>query len=339
MKVREIVILLFLLMTAGCSRMFVFLQRDPYVKEERKRFSQEELYVIDGRLYLKATDKETGKMTYVEIREYLKQPERWELKSQRETKVEYGEGTGEFRWARGEEGSSVGLRLPKAPPFLKRKLALLPLKGFGAEAGMYDVADAFQGFLLERSLLGFPVPWESLRAFLEKSGLGTPREVGRDLVLLLGKGLGVQYVLALETCGPFRSGKEVLFSMGIKGYETLQGYLVLDLWIQKKAQSPTEVFEIAFEEALTKLEEFLENSGWFTRVVGTKGKEAMLLAGRKSGLGEGDLFSILDPLKGERKGRVRVKSLLGDDLCIISQTEGTLLGDNDLAFFEPEEKG
>lgn len=316
--------------------MFAFLHKDPYSKEERKRFAQEDLYVIDGKLYLRAKDRETGKGAYVEIRDYLREPERWEFGS--EGKVVYSESSGELRWVEGEEREVGGFRFPKAPSFLKRKLVLLPLKGFGPEVEKYDVVDAFQRFLSERSLLGLPVSEEFLRTFLEKSNIRISNEVNKELVQVLGKGLGVQYVLALETYGPFRLGKEAIFSMRVKGYETLRGGLVFDLFVQKKAQEPAEALGAAFEEALAKVEGVLEGSGWFSSIAWARGEEAVLLAGRSSGLGVGDVFSLFDPLRGQKKGRVKVKNLLGDDLCVVSKIEGSL-SERDIAFFEPEEKG
>lgn len=317
--------------------MSAFLKRDHYGKDERKPFVQEDLYVIDGKLYLKATEKETGKTTYVEIRDYLKAPHRWELRSKEEGKTVYREISNELRWTETELVKAQGFQFPKAPSFLKRKLVFLPLKGFGSEE-RYDVADAFYRFFFERSLLGHPVSGDFLRTFLEKSSVGMPKDVNEELVQLLGKGLGVQYVLTLESYGPFKLGGEVLFSLGIRGYETIGGRLVLDLLVQKKAQSQAEVLGAAFEEALAKVEGILEGSGWFSRIVWTGGDEAVLLAGKSSGLEEGDVLSVFDPLQGQKKGKVKVKSLLGNDLCVISKLEGSF-GERDIVFFEPEENG
>lgn len=340
MKVQRIAVLFsfLFLVGSGCSRMFAFLQRDPYGKEERKLFVQEELYVIDGKLYLKAIEKETGKIAYVEIRDYLRELTRWELRPKEEGRAVYGEIGGELKWKEGEGDKVQSFQIPKVPPFLKRKLVLLPLKSLGSEAEGYDVADAFYRFFLERSLVGFPVSGDLLRTFLEKSNIGMPKEVNEELVRLLGKGLGVQYVLALETYGPFRLGNEVLFSMGIKGYETLRGSLVFNLFVQKKTQSPAEALGEVFEEALLKVEGVLEESGWFSHIVWTGGEETVLLAGKSSGLGEGDVLTLFDPLKGQIKGKAKVKTLLGDDLCVISKLEG-FFEEHDIAFFEPEEKG
>lgn len=293
----------------GCGKL-PWTKRDfPYGKEERGLFADKDLYPIDGRLYLKAKDRATGEVRFVEVKEYLRSPGSWEVLSQgdeRETEAAATEGL--KRPSPPPKKSHLFSALPQSPAFLKRKMMVLPVEGVGDEPSV--LTDSLFKILSQRCLTALPLPYEVLGG--DKEG-GPP---GKEEILKIGHLTGAQAVLWSKIYGPYEVFGGAYCQMELRLYETLEGTEVLNLFLQQTGESPQGALQALLERAASRVDEALGRMGWFTRVARVEGDRVYLLAGRLSGLKEGDVLLVKDDPRAEPFCQLLVTELLGPDLAV-----------------------
>ncbi len=104
--------------------------------------------------------------------------------------------------------------------------------------------------------------------------------------------------------------------------------------------------QLAIEEVTGDIVDEINRMEWYTRIVKIDGDRVYLNAGRLTGLRVGDLMDVfgpagggieqlagisMDPLKGQRKGQVRVSQLFGTDAAIAHRTHGGSFALSDMA--------
>lgn len=300
---------------AGCGKLPWAKKSFPYGKEERRLFADRDLYPIDGKLYLKVREKETGQVHFVEVTEYLRSPERWEVMS-REGTEEEGRGTVEElkRTAPAPRKRPLIASLPRSPSYLKRKVLLLPVMVGDSPSPL--LTDSFLRAFSQRALLTLPI---GPRSMGEGRGLPTEGEVRS-----LGLDTGAQAVLWARIYGPYEVSRTGYCQMELKLFETLEGTEILDLFLQETGATPQDALHLVMAKAVERTEEALGRLGWFTRVAKVKGGEAYILAGELSGLKEGDVLVVKEDPKGEPLARLRVVELLGSDTAVATGPVGDL---------------
>ena len=323
-----------LLGSSACGRL-PWSKRDIYGKEERRLFADRDLYVIDGRYYVKVKERGGGKERFIEIREFLSSPDRWEpVPPVGEAKEEKSEGT-EVILSKRPRRSLFGL-LPSSPPYLKRKVLVLPLSCLSGSPGFSDeaVTELFLRVLSQRALVSLPIGPEALGG--EKVEAAVPFDTTR--VRSLGEVTGAEAVILGRLYGPFESTSGAFCQLELKLYETIEGTQILDLFLQKTADSPQRALEAIFQEAAERVERALGRAGWFTRVARIDGDKIYILAGRQSGLREGDVLLVKEDPRRRSAVRIRVVELLGADMALAERIEGGDLEAFSLVLYE-EAKG
>jgi hypothetical protein len=316
MKVKVFFILSLILFGGGLlsCKSLSFKSKDPYTKEEKRLFSDKDLYLIDGHYYLKVREKGTGKENFVEIRDFLKNPERWEIvKFEREKKREEKAKESAVKETKRIERPLLSL-LPQAPFYLKKKILILPFEVVG-ESFIYQrpfVEELFSRVFAQKALRVIPVFYK---------GEWQSEDLSQALqVVRLGDNYGTQALLWVRLYGPFRSAKSFFALLDFKLYETLEGKVMFEGLLQKKAQSPEEALQGLFEDLVVKTEEILGSWGWFIRVVKVQDGKGLILAGERSGLRKGDLLEVKDQLPKEGF-KARVSELLGEDMAKLEPVE------------------
>jgi len=298
----------------GCKTI-TLKSKDPYTKEEKRLFSDKDLYIIDGRYYLKVREKESGEERFLEIRDYFKNPERWEIVKFEEGRKKEGKAVESIAKETTKRIEKPLLSsLPKAPFYLKKKVLIMPFEVVG-ESLIYQrpfVEGLFARVFDQKALRVLPVfyngKWDS-ENFPEASQ-----------VLKLGDNYGAQALIWARLYGPFRSSESFFALLEFKLYETLEGKAIFEGLLQKKAQSPEEALLGLFGDLVAKTEEVVSSWPWFIRVVKVQEEKGLILAGERSGLRKGDIFEVKEQLQKEGF-KVRVSELLGEDMAKLEPVE------------------
>ena len=316
---------------AGCR--LPWAKRSPYTREELRVLRDRDLYIIDGRRYLKVRD-ERGEVQFVEAREYLHHPGRW-------TPVgNEGEGKQERlpsgSWEVVKEPSrpkKALRRFPPAPPFLKRKVAILPFEE-GTSEGRYGelAAQILYKLLASRGLVTLPVDYA---AVVSLAGTACPTP---DVLKTIGESLGVQAVIGGVLYGPFTSVQgEGFVELRLKIYDVLSGEAVKDLPLQASVRGDEEeILQEALAKGIGRVEEIIREMGWCTRVAKVEGGRVYLLAGEQSGLRKGDVLEVYGPSGERRKGAVEIVELFGGDKSVARGIDGGKFQVADLVFYTEE---
>jgi len=314
---REICFILSLILVGGgflSCKTISLKAKDPYTKEEKRLFSDKDLYFIDGRYYLKVREKESGEERFLEIRDYFKNPERWEIVKFEEGRKKESKAVESIAKETERIEKPLLSFLPKAPFYLKKKVLIMPFEVV-KESFIYQrpfVEELFVRVFDQKALRVLPVfykgEWDS-ENFPEASQ-----------VVKLGDNYGTQALIWVRLYGPFRSSESFFALLEFKLYETLEGKAIFEGLLQKKAQSPEEALLGLFGDLVAKTEEVVSSWGWFIRVIKVQDEKALILAGERSGLRKGDIFEVKEQLQKEGF-KVRVSELLGEDMAKLEPVE------------------
>jgi len=297
----------------GCKTISL-KSKDPYTKEEKRLFSDKDFYLIDGRYYLKVREKESGKESFVEVRDYFKNPERWEIvKFEEGKKKEEKAVEAVVKETKRIERSLLSF-LPQAPFYLKKKVLIMPFEVVG-ESFIHQrpfAEELFSRVFDQKALRVLPIfykgEWDS------KNFPETPQ------ILKLGDDYGTQALIWVKLYGPFRSSESFFALLEFKLFEALEGKVIFEGFFQNRAQSPEEVLWRLFEDIVAKTEEILSSWGWFIRVIKIQNGKGVILAGERSGLRKGDILEVKNQLQKEGF-KVRVSELLGEDMAELEPVE------------------
>ena len=328
-----ILILCGLLGSSGCGHL-PWSKRDIYGKKDRELFADRDLYIIDGRYYVKVRERGGGQERFVEIREYLRSPSKWELLSPG-GKAEGKRVEGAKAVIRKRPKRPLFALLPSSPPYLKRKVLVLPLSCLSDFPHLSDasVTELLLRTLSQKALVSLPIGPESLGG--GKTDFTSPDPAQAKF---LGEVTGAEAVMWGRLYGPFESPSGAFCQLELKLYETIEGTQILDLLLQQTADAPERALEAIFQEAAERVEGVLSRSGWFTRVARVDGDKIYILAGRQSGLREGDVLLVKEDPRRRSAVRIRVVELLGADMALAERIEGGDLEAFSLVLYE-EAKG